>query len=401
MPAPPDQTAGPARALGAPLPLVLFVGAMQLNALWLGMRPLVHGHVRLRAPDARSSGGTEVSAWALVAVVLSCASTLVLVAAAAAAWAHRRRTRRRDGGARGAADDSAASERRGRGAEGLRGLCKRAWRALGSRCSTGAGASTLLLPSCAYVFLASATPSASVQWGSFEYAMFGAEPCKIQALSTLSAVASLLAALVFGVGAGCRGWSLPTLAAVSTLMATAGALLPLPLAYEYAGTPSGATTRTFGWVAAIHVAQTLLSQVAFLPRPSLALDAAVAVVAAAGDDADSSPASAGGALSAGDRGEGGGARAASRPRAHAAPTGAVYGALLAMMDLGDTVGGWLTAPIVSALDLTLDDYSRLPALLWIGAGCRLATLALVPLLFAHARACARWKRAGAAAGAAA
>ena len=119
---------------------------MQLNALWLGMRPLVHGHVRLRAPDARSSGGTEVSAWALVAVVLSCASTLVLVAAAAAAWAHRRRTRRRDGGARGAA--SAASERRGRGA-GCAALQTRVARA-GLALLHGAGASTLLLPSCEY-----------------------------------------------------------------------------------------------------------------------------------------------------------------------------------------------------------------------------------------------------------
>ena len=59
--------------------------------------------------------------------------------------------------------------------------------------------------------------------------------------------------------------------------------------------------------------------------------------------------------------------------------------MLSMLDLGDSVSGWVTAPIVQSLGLTLGDYSRLPDLVWIGAGSRLATLALVPLLAARAR----------------
>ena len=155
------------------------------------------------------------------------------------------------------------------------------------------------------------------------------------------------------------------------------------IAMKLDGDPSSAGVSAFWWVAAIHIVQTVVAQVAFLPRPAVALEAAVTVSATV------VKANVGDAPSDGEEECSDSERNiapsdspgndASLPVA-GAPTGAVYGALLSMLDLGDTVSGWLTAPLVASLGLTFDDWSNMPALLWTGAGCRLATLALVPLL---------------------
>lgn len=363
------------RPSGTPLPLVLFIGVLQVCAAWVGMRPLVPHH-----------------AWTITAYVLLAACAAVLATAAAATWVHARREAAADetaqkvaiaGAVLSAATPLLGSELHA--GSGAHGHSERGgWlAAIGRRCAAGRAASLALLPSSLYVLLSCAAPSAIVQWGAFEYAMFGQQPCKVQALSTLSAVASLGAAALFGTITGVRGWSLAAIAALGTVAAAGAALLPLPLAQRYDGDPSSAGVSAFWWVAAIHIVQTVVAQVAFLPRPAVALEAAVTVSATV------VKANVGDAPSDGEEECSDSERNiapsdspgndASLPVA-GAPTGAVYGALLSMLDLGDTVSGWLTAPLVASLGLTFDDWSNMPALLWTGAGCRLATLALVPLL---------------------
>ena len=53
---------------------------------------------------------------------------------------------------------------------------------------------------------------------------------------------------------------------------------------------------------------------------------------------------------------------------------------LSFMDLGDTLSGIITAPIVSALGISDSDWSGLQALVIVAAAARVATLVLVPLM---------------------
>ncbi len=57
-----------------------------------------------------------------------------------------------------------------------------------------------------------------------------------------------------------------------------------------------------------------------------------------------------------------------------------YAFYLSFIDMGESVSGWITAPMTSALNISLSDYSSLGTLLWLSAICFAATLFLAPLL---------------------
>ena len=61
-------------------------------------------------------------------------------------------------------------------------------------------------------------------------------------------------------------------------------------------------------------------------------------------------------------------------------SGIWYGVFLSCLELGNSVGGWITAPIVSSLKITYDDFSNLSDLIWIESASKIAILILVPLL---------------------
>ena len=61
-------------------------------------------------------------------------------------------------------------------------------------------------------------------------------------------------------------------------------------------------------------------------------------------------------------------------------SGVWYGVFLSCLELGNSVGGWITAPIVSSLKITYDDFSSLSDLIWIESASKIAILILVPLL---------------------
>lgn len=54
---------------------------------------------------------------------------------------------------------------------------------------------------------------------------------------------------------------------------------------------------------------------------------------------------------------------------------------LSFIDIGDSVSGWVSAPIIDALNITLTNYSHLDVLVWIGTGSFVLALLFSPLLF--------------------
>ena len=61
-------------------------------------------------------------------------------------------------------------------------------------------------------------------------------------------------------------------------------------------------------------------------------------------------------------------------------SGIWYGVFLSCLELGNSVGGWITAPIVSALQIQYNDFSNLSDLIWIESASKVAILILVPVL---------------------
>ncbi len=66
-------------------------------------------------------------------------------------------------------------------------------------------------------------------------------------------------------------------------------------------------------------------------------------------------------------------------------SGIWYGVFLSCLELGNSVAGWITAPIVSALKITYSDFGRITDLIWIESCAKLGILLLVPLLLKKRR----------------
>lgn len=62
-------------------------------------------------------------------------------------------------------------------------------------------------------------------------------------------------------------------------------------------------------------------------------------------------------------------------------TGLMYALYISFLDMGDSVGGWMTAPVVSSLGISDADLSQLGSLVGIDAGSSLLALAVTPLLY--------------------
>jgi hypothetical protein len=62
-------------------------------------------------------------------------------------------------------------------------------------------------------------------------------------------------------------------------------------------------------------------------------------------------------------------------------TGFAYALYISFMDVGNSVSGWVTAPIVQALHITLTDFARLPILLVIDSTTTVVATMAAPLLY--------------------
>lgn len=59
----------------------------------------------------------------------------------------------------------------------------------------------------------------------------------------------------------------------------------------------------------------------------------------------------------------------------------MYAVYLSFLDIGDSVGGWITAPVASSLGITASDLSNVGKLVIIGAGSSAVALLTTPLLY--------------------
>ena len=62
-----------------------------------------------------------------------------------------------------------------------------------------------------------------------------------------------------------------------------------------------------------------------------------------------------------------------------------YAFYLSFIDMGESVSGWITAPIASSLNITLYDYDNVKTLIWISSSSSVASLGMAPLLTFAAR----------------
>ncbi|KAJ1456652.1 hypothetical protein M885DRAFT_517041 [Pelagophyceae sp. CCMP2097] len=212
-----------------------------------------------------------------------------------------------------------------------------------------------VVPAVALLVLKMA-PSAAVEVSNLSfYLFFSTHPCYTQYLSLLGAAASLAACLAY---ARCAPADARLGVLVSTPVAAAASLAGGPLAWRLrhrrlpacAGglrlhcVPSALRGR-FAYAVFSTSVDGFCAELAALAQTTLALQAAMAPAAGGGPAYD---------------------------------VAVYYGALLAVMDAGGAVSGWLTTPLVRALHVSYGHWGNLPRLLRTCAAA--SCLALVPML---------------------
>lgn len=197
------------------------------------------------------------------------------------------------------------------------------------------------------VFGLNAAPSAIVQLSNLEfYLFFTDKPCYVSYVQLITGAASLAGC---SVGALVISRYLRCTLATLTLVSAAASLLFIPLARKDPDSTSacllGACVEPFAYDAVTRVVTSFCSELALLAETTLVLKCALAL----------------------------------SPEPKAGASAVAYGTLLAVVDTGASVSGWITAPLVRRAKITYGDFSGLP---WLLKVCALAAaLALAPLPF--------------------
>jgi hypothetical protein len=231
------------------------------------------------------------------------------------------------------------------------------------RPSMAPGAAVLLL------LALTVTPSASIQVGNFQYALFSGAGllCETQYLALIGYTSTIGASLALG--RAFRKKPLRLVVLVAGLLSTLGELsdLPLPLLCAHSpaplmrypppvllpvAPPSPPLTPpppppcnmdvAFATAAASAAFGGLISQLGFLPKLVVATEVAAALA------------------DAGSAGSGGAAQ--------------YYAVMITIIDVGDAISLQLTAPLVEAFGITYTNFSGLPPLMLLTAGCSVLVL---------------------------
>ena len=192
------------------------------------------------------------------------------------------------------------------------------------------------------LFLVNAVPSAEDSLFSYQVTVWKARPCLLQYLSIASdATAMASGCLYFCLFHGWSGHRLIVLFAVSGLLVASSQLLWWPwVVGDIMQEIAGGSQPSFNYAVMATIASEFVAQCFLISSLVLATQAS--------------------------------------PRDHR--NSFIYVLYLSFIDIGDSVSGWVTTPIINALDITLTNYSGLTQLLWICAGSLTAALFLSPLL---------------------
>eukprot|EP00938_MAST-03A_sp_MAST-3A-sp1_P004592 g4592.t1 len=211
-----------------------------------------------------------------------------------------------------------------------------------------------------FLFAYNITPSSETQYSNFQYEIFSTTKiCKYQYLSIITMSSSLLGSALYGYLYGKQ--STPRVLVVATLLSVAAGLLRLPLTYhanDFISDENDSCLHVPFFRDLAHFVNGDCGDVAFfylsiasVIEGVLSQFVAVSLVVLAVERCPISRSS-----------------------------GIWYGVFLSCLELGNSVGGWITAPIVNSLNITYDDFSNLSDLIWIESASKIAILILVPLL---------------------
>ena len=210
-----------------------------------------------------------------------------------------------------------------------------------------------------FFFAYNFTPNAETQWSNFQYEIFSkTKICNYQYLSIISMSSSLLGSALYGYLCGKR--STPRIIVVATCLSVLVGILRMPMAYHannFIDTENSCLNvslfRSMANLIGGDCVDTafLYLSVYSLIEGILSQFVAVSLVVLAVERCPVSRSS-----------------------------GIWYGVFLSCLELGNSVGGWITAPIVSALNITYTDFSRLSDLIWIESATKIVILILVPFL---------------------
>eukprot|EP00043_Microstomoeca_roanoka_P004666 m.51116 g.51116 ORF g.51116 m.51116 type:complete len:619 (-) comp12594_c0_seq2:255-2111(-) len=190
------------------------------------------------------------------------------------------------------------------------------------------------------LFIVYATPSSATQITSWYYSIWATRPCYPQTINIMSSISRVCASGIFFTSfATAHGRRLVLISVFASIIAAALQLLYIPLVD---GTFTTHAFPRLGYAIACTLLTGIAGQVAMIAFLTVATRACPDPIKEKG--------------------------------------GLIYAILLSLLDFGDSVSGWITAPIASALHITFTNYSGLDKLVYIDAGTSIAAVPFMLLL---------------------
>ena len=227
-----------------------------------------------------------------------------------------------------------------------------------------------------YLVLVQTMPSASYQWFGYSYYLFGSEPILLQILSLVGNAASTSGSNVYAQLIATRVSSrrgLIRIIAMTTVLSTVASLFYLIVTITNKNTVNvtNVSMRNFFLVLPISAIASFFAEIRFLPSVALATSSVefqkVAEVARRAIPTDHEEPSANNICHKGHKISSG-------------ISGLQYGSYISCIDFGDQLGTWVTVPIVSALGITRDDWSKMTELVLLCSICGMFSLTFLLLL---------------------
>jgi len=251
---------------------------------------------------------------------------------------------------------------------------------------TKAAATTLLQRNVAlYLILVQIMPSASYQWYSYTYYLFGSEPMIIPLLSLVESIATTLGSNVYAQYVAPKVTTRDTFirwTGIATIMYTVTSLLYLLVTVRNSENPESSVWTNFILILPISAITSFCSEIRFLPSVALAtstIQFSTNIFPNAAPHDGSTPLSPSCSSSSvlDTSSHQTTIRNASTKIGNA---GLQYGSYISCIDFGDQLGAWTTVPIVAALGITRGDWSNMTELILICAFGSLLSLTFLALL---------------------
>lgn len=204
-----------------------------------------------------------------------------------------------------------------------------------------------------FIFMYNVAPSASIQFGSYQYNVFMNEKCRLQYLGIIGSVSSIAASVSYGVFYNGKS----SLIAVALNSVLAGALGLSALPFAQLQSPQDNIPKAFRYAVLAEVVQSFFGEFTMVPLLVMATEACPP-----------------------------------------GTTGTTYATFLSLLNLGDVISGLITAPIVAGFGITYTNWEKLPDFLYVCTASQCSVLVFVALLVIarrHDRGSRQYQKVGA------